>query len=326
MIRIDAAQVGERVVVRYLLDDGRATDVVGELTALDGGQVVVLPDDAPPVAVPRGALVAAKPVPPRRVTPSSRPDVVERVLVAGWPGLEMQRLGGWLLRAAGGFTRRANSALAAGDPGVDLDNALDAVRRFYDERGLPASVQALSPLTGDDRWPADGWYEQVTRRGWTPDDGTLVMTTDLRAVRSAPQLPTGYRLDTAPEPDDAWLGLYRYRGTSLPPVARQVLLAAPWQLFASIRAGDDTVAVGRVAVARGWAGIAAMQVAEAHRRRGLARTLLLALLDAGRAHGGRYGYLQVAASNTAGRALYAATGFTPHHAYHYLAPPPTSVP
>lgn len=41
---------------------------------------------------------------------------LEEVAALGWRGTEEEQLGGWRLRAAGGFTGRANSALAVGDP------------------------------------------------------------------------------------------------------------------------------------------------------------------------------------------------------------------
>jgi hypothetical protein len=53
--------------------------------------------------------------------------------------------GGWLLRAAGGFTGRANSALATGDPGMPLADAVGEVCRWYTVRGLPALVSLAYP-------------------------------------------------------------------------------------------------------------------------------------------------------------------------------------
>ena len=50
----------------------------------------------------------------------SIPDLEQRAAL-GWRAPQEDRLGDWVLRAAGGFTGRANSALAAGDPGRPLD-------------------------------------------------------------------------------------------------------------------------------------------------------------------------------------------------------------
>ena len=50
------------------------------------------------------------------------------------------RLGSWLLRADGGFTGRANSALPLGDPGLPLAGAVDEVEAWYRARGLPPMI------------------------------------------------------------------------------------------------------------------------------------------------------------------------------------------
>ena len=54
---------GHRVVVRYLLPTGQATDALGELLSADATTVVV--DGKRGVErIPRGAIIAAKQVPP----------------------------------------------------------------------------------------------------------------------------------------------------------------------------------------------------------------------------------------------------------------------
>jgi hypothetical protein len=60
---------GRRVVVRYLLPSGQATDALGELLSTDAATVVV--DGKRGIErIPRGAIIAAKEVPsppePRR--------------------------------------------------------------------------------------------------------------------------------------------------------------------------------------------------------------------------------------------------------------------
>lgn len=249
---------------------------------------------------------------------------LEEVAALGWRGTEEEQLGGWRLRAAGGFTGRANSALAVGDPGLPLPAAVAAVHRWYAARGLPTMISVAYPCGGPSRSGLDRFFAAA---GWTVRSGAAtVLTAPAAAVaRAAPAGPV--RVDIDAEPDDAWLTRYHYRGQrELPPAARQVLRSAPWQAFGSVRDRGTTLAIGRVAVASGWAGLTAIEVDPAHRRRGLAQALTAALAAQAAAHGAPRLYLQVEDGNAAARALYHRLGCTGHHGYHYrLAPPGFSV-
>lgn len=241
---------------------------------------------------------------------------LEAVAAQGWRAPEQAPLGRWLLRAARGFTGRANSALATGDPGMPLADAAAGVRAWYAARGLPAMVAVPYPLgrAGDSR--TDRFLD---RHGWGIRPGPAVVMTAAAAdvSRSGPAGEAELRA----EPDQAWLDLYRYRGQPLPPVARQLLVSAPVQAFASIRRDGATVAVGRVAVAAGWGGLTAVEVHPGHRRTGLATAINAALAGAAMSHGATRLYLQVEEGNQAARRLYRRSGFTDHHGYHYRIAP-----
>jgi ribosomal protein S18 acetylase RimI-like enzyme len=247
------------------------------------------------------------------------PDLEQRAALS-WRAPEEERVGDWLLRAAGGFTGRANSALAVGDPGRTLGQAADAVCHWYQARGLPAMIAIPYPAAGPRADPVDRF---LAEQGWSVRSGTATVMTApagqiARAAGPVPAVPVG--ID--PEPDEAWLALYHYRGQQgLPPIARQVLTSAPWQAFASIRAGGQTIAIGRVAAAGGWAGLTAIEVAPAHRRRGLGTVVTAALAARAAAHGAGHLYLQVEDDNETARALYQRTGFAAHHGYHYRVAP-----
>ncbi|MFC8682578.1 hypothetical protein ACFT30_13750 [Microbacterium ureisolvens] len=60
---VNLPEPGRRVVVRYILPTGQATDALGELLSADAADVVV--DGKRGVErIPRGAIIAAKEVPP----------------------------------------------------------------------------------------------------------------------------------------------------------------------------------------------------------------------------------------------------------------------
>lgn len=236
---------------------------------------------------------------------------IERVAAAHWRGTDEEWLGGWLLRAAGGFTGRANSALPLGDPGLPLDDALAYVIGWYRARELPPMISVPMPMDGTSELD-----ERLSHRSWPVRPGpAVVMTADLATV---PAPPPDVELHVTDEPDAGWLRAHRYRGRSdLPPVRVRVLMSAPSQAFVSVRDGGRAVAVGRLSVSDGWAGITAVEVDPGYRRRGLGTAITLGICAQATARGVRRVFLQTEAGNGAARALYERCGFGYSHRYHY---------
>ena len=313
-----------RAVVRRRIEHG-VTDALGDIVALDVDTVSVQ-TRLGLVVIERAAVVAAKEVPPR-TTRRGAPhlaismDDLERIMVDGWPPVERAEIGDWLLRAASGFTGRANSVLPLGNPGVPLSEAVDRCESWYDERGLRRQFCLFGP-TGfavED----DPLGRELVARAYEPFKDTLVLTTAIAALR--PEVPQSsgvrVRLESAPSASwwDAWAA--REDGTDhagATPSAQAVLTGSPDQLFASFDVGGSVVGVARVAFAHVWAGVSALNVAPEHRRLGVAAQLMGALADASRARGIRSVYLQVAQANSPARSLFEGLGFSVHHQYRYL--------
>ena len=250
---------------------------------------------------------------------------LERVAAAHWRGTEEQWLGEWLLRAADGFTGRANSALPLGAPGLPLDEALDYVTGWYRARGLPAVMAVPLPLLPADDAPAVALDAELAGRGWATRPGpAFVMVADLPLAVAGGGLPAGAVVAADAEPDEGWIAAYHYRGTDQqPPVLRDVLTSAQEQAFISIRAESGVLAIARLSIAGGWAGITAVEVDPAHRRAGLGRAITAAACAEAVGRGVRRVFLQVAVDNAGARALYERCGFGYSHRYHYrVAPAP----
>jgi N-acetylglutamate synthase len=244
---------------------------------------------------------------------------LEHAAAPGWRAPDEARLGEWLLRAATGFTGRANSALAAGEPSLPLADAIETVVRWYAERGLPPMIAVPYPVARPERSELD---QVLAGLGWTVRaDAATVMTATTAGV--ADGVGTGADVDVAidPVPDTGWLGQYHYRGQQLPPIAIRLLTSAPWQAFASVRAGGETIAIGRVAASGDWAGLTAVEVDSRHRRHGLGSAVTAALAAHAADHGFPNIYLQVADGNASARSLYGQLGFADHHGYHYRVAP-----
>ncbi|MFE5794059.1 GNAT family N-acetyltransferase [Streptomyces sp. NPDC056503] len=317
-VRLTSADVGKRVSVRYVTDSAapgeRYTDAVGVLTSWDGGVLTITRKSGETVRIPELRLAAGKPVPPapaRRRGPSATFPELSGVAARAWPPVESEPLGEWTLRASDGFTRRANSALPAGDPGRPVAEALDAVREWYADRGLPAYVQtATGAESAQELLCAD-----LERLGWHRE-----VTAELRIAALAPLAdrepgPAEVRLSRAL--DEPWLRRYQ-RSTSASPAVRQVLSGGPSVWFASVAGtGEVPAAIGRCVVDGRWAGFMAIEVDPAHRRRGLATAVMTALARQALDEGASAAWLQVEADNDGARAMYEGMGFSVHHHYHH---------
>ena len=243
---------------------------------------------------------------------------LEHAAAPGWQAPDEDMLGDWLLRAANGFTGRANSALAAGDPGMPLGEAIEVVARWYAERGLPAMIAVPYPAGQPQRSELDQILDGL---GWpVRADAAMVMTATTESVaRYAGAAAADVALDAAP--DAGWLAQYHYRGQELPPIGVRLLTSAPWQAFGSVRADGQTIAIGRVAASGDWAGLTAIEVDSRHRRRGLGTAMTAALASHAAARGISSLFLQITDENAAARSLYRQLGFADHHGYHYRVSP-----
>jgi len=292
------------------------TDVLGVLESWSATSLTIRRQDGELVTIERQHIVTGKPVPPRASTRLRiSPEELERVCQRGWQAAVEQALGDWTLRAANGFTGRANSVRVGGDPGVPLEEAILEVERFYAAHGLPPLAQVVVGSTGQ---------HHFEERGWQPAQSGADPIVQVASVAQARRLTAPAHARTvAVTIDDSvgteWLRLYDRAAGLDPAVVQQVLQSGDAVAFARI--GDPPIAIGRGVVTGDWLGLQAVEVAPAHRRQGLATVVVDALLAWGASHGALSAYLQTRPDNVAAVRLYAGFGFTTHHSYRYLGPP-----
>ncbi|MDR7280844.1 ribosomal protein S18 acetylase RimI-like enzyme [Catenuloplanes atrovinosus] len=264
------------------------------------------------VRVPLDEVHRAKRVPPTRRPTAA--DVVAAEIAANeaWPAPVQETQGGWLLRAAGGWTGRANSALPIGDPDRPLPAAIDAVEVWYRAHGLPPRMNVPLPLAA----PVNA---ELDLRGWTTNPLTLFQTAQVAAIlESAPDRHDLPAVRVRDRMTDEWLAVAAARKGTPPAVARHVLTAVPEIAFLEVY-GEDGAPIGvtRATVTGGgeWLGVALVDVVPEHRRRGLGSHLVRAAARWGQEIGARRAFLQVEEHNAAAVALYNRLGFTTHHTY-----------
>lgn len=307
-----ATLIGRRVALRHVIGerDGRplVSDAVGELRA-DGDALVVLTRHGP-VRIEQDRVTAVRAVPPAPPRRASLAAIVrlEGLCADAWPALHDVPLGAWRLRAASGFTGRANAALAIGSPGVPLPDALDAVLAFAARHGVAPRVQA--PV-------GSPWDRAIEASGWVLDHAHVAgaeVSVQVVALGDGP-VGAATRAEVSDTPGPSW---WRLTGGDPPgPARRHVLSAAPDTAFLTV---DDLGAL-RVALVADHAHFSVLTVEPAARRRGVATALMRDGAAWARGRGSRFAVLQVASHNAGALALHAALGFVEHHRYRYLVPP-----
>ncbi|MDQ0664167.1 ribosomal protein S18 acetylase RimI-like enzyme [Arthrobacter ulcerisalmonis] len=245
---------------------------------------------------------------------------LEAAMDAAWPALERHDAGGWVLRAAGGVTQRANSvwprALDAGQSDDDLPALLADARSWYRSRRLPVIFQVFDDVRNA------ALNAVLDEQGFTRQSETVIM---VRGTRGAGDAQVDAGVGIAAEPSEEWLRLWwdvdgRGGGEALA-TARKILTGCP-SLYALLRDDDGTpAAVGRLAVpATGpgaWGGLYGMATRPDVRRRGYAARILRSLVQAGTAQGLDGYWLLVTAANHGAQELYAKAGFREAGRYLY---------
>lgn len=355
--------VGRRVIVRRALTDEEAlasgkktTDVIGHVLSMN--PFVVRPQVRAGVRADESVaavdfsdkhILIVKVLPDHPVR-NSDIRAVETATAKAFPGIAHVVESGWLLRAGDGITERSNSALPL-EPGASTQPVpLEKIKSFYDSHDLPVRIaipdriaKPAQALVAGPEWTVGPDIVVMTRSldGDLPpaeltaesdsaaqmlDEHSAAQVLDEHSVELA-----DVQVDIADQPDDDWLGLYHFRGTTLPEHALQLLRNEidGRMCFGRLQVPDNNAPEGMrtVAITRGtltesddgrvWLGFSAVEVAADMRRRGLGTLLGIHMMHWGAQHGADSAYLQVLGSNEAGIALYRTLGFTEHHRHRY---------
>jgi N-acetylglutamate synthase len=316
---LGGAVPGERWVIRSRLPDGSATDVIGWID--DAGPDSVRVSTAPGTTadVGRDTVIAARraPAAPGGGNPLRQSaDSLEHQALTAWLAAHHQPLGEWTLRAGGGFTSRANSCLAVGEPGCSVSEAADAVVTWSRSHGIQPRAQVIVGSDPD---------RALSDLGWRQVGSTTAVLVSRLSTFLGFGLPDPAVL-VSEELDPEWLAAYRHSRPDYPDsrLLRTILTGHPPRAFASIGRLDqetpEPAGIARGHLNAPWLGLGSIWVSPGHRRRGLATAMMHALGHWAARRGGRFAYLQVLSDNTAAVAAYERLGFRFHHTYRYLTP------
>ncbi len=235
---------------------------------------------------------------------------LEQVAANAWIAHDTERLGGWLLRANNGVTRRANSVLPIGPPVLPLDEVIEKVIDFYKERNLLPRFQmseASKPIELD---------RDLSERGFSVG---LQVELHTAAINHLVKKESVIDVLISNRITDSWMSVYSessgYDASTMETRKDLMNRTSLHKVFALARINREPVGVGFGVVEDKWLGLFNVAVHPSMRGKGVAQAVNIALAKWGHQRNARSAYLQVESENLPALKLYNKLGF--HHVYTY---------
>lgn len=241
-----------------------------------------------------------------------RAAAIESHSVRAWPASVTETTPeGWVLRATPGLHARgrSNHALTPARPldRREYDAGLARAASFAAENGIACGVQ-VSPL--EIHVPLLG---ELSARGWDIQHAVVVMTGDTQAVAAGAD--PDFALTVTDHATVEWVAAWAHcDGRS--DVEEHVHTVFPRMAGIARFAHAGTRAAGITVELDGIVGLFCIAVSPDHRRQGLGKKLVQAMLSE---HAAPLTYLQVFSENTGGIALYNSLGFAEEYRYCHCA-------
>lgn len=244
----------------------------------------------------------------------SLPDIeaIERAGLQAWPGIEEKWDGSWVRRAAGGYTKRANSVQC-----LDPDDFEDADLRVISActwmiirqvkpvfRITPLAPYELSATLEESGWQkiGDSHVYAMALGEYEADPHAAFLSLGDERFLAAQQKLQNY--DTA-----TMQGLQNLTAAIKVPATGVVLTR-----------DGEAVAAAIMAVADGIVITGNVVTDSTRRRQGLGRAMMNSGLAWASRQGAHAAALNVEAGNTAALGLYSSLGYTQQYDYHYRIP------
>lgn len=239
------------------------------------------------------------------------PRDLEELALTAWPALQQWLYDGWVIRFAGGHTRRANSVNPLYPAHQDPAAKIVRCEQWYAAAGLPA-VFRLNAHTAP---PAVD--RLLDARGYRLADPSLTLHRPLETWTMPGELPGSLQSEQLSD----WLPLYcQLSGKVLEqqPTHTAILQATPSpRIFASFWDREQAVACAVGVVYAQALSIVDVVTSQQHRQQGYATALLSQMFAWAQRAGATDAALQIQADNAAARSLYARLGFGEVYSYWY---------
>jgi len=234
---------------------------------------------------------------------------LEELSLNALPALETTYLDGWVVRFAGGYTKRANSVNPLYTSATDVEAKITYCESMYAVRKQP-TVYKMTSLAE----PRD-LDARLARSGYREEPGASVQLLALNGL----EVPNQGRVIVSADANEQWLSAYfrlnNVQERYMPTMRHMLQHIAPQKCLAAVYIDGQIAAVGLGVMDRGFLGLFDIVTEPSMRKKGYGHQLMLYLLNWGKANGADYAYLQVMLSNSPALYLYEKLGF--HEIYRY---------
>ena len=228
-----------------------------------------------------------------------------------WPALEETLYDGWVLRASGGYTGRANSVNVVAPSSEKISQKIEFCEEWYQAHGLPPLFR-ITPLAVQEDLDT-----RLSKRGYQRIKNSFVLYRML-VDEDADFRPRG---EMILESADDWAEHYQQisgKASAHAPIQRQILNRITGQVsFITLCDAGQPVACGLGVLENGYLGVFSVLTAPSEWGKGWGAQLMSCLLRWARQKGGQHAYLQVDADNPPALRLYQKMGFTELYPYWY---------
>jgi N-acetylglutamate synthase len=237
---------------------------------------------------------------------------IEELSLSAWPALETCVYDGWILRFAGGYTKRSNSVNPLYPSTIPFEEKIAVCERQYADQGLPTVFKIVDceGQAGIDALLATREYARI--------DETSLQTLDLGRIRGG--AGRGMDVEIGDSFDEAWIEGFCDCSEKLAEkdLVRRILMnVLPTKIVVDAKLEGRIVGCGYGAIDRGYVGLFDIVVRKELRGRGFGEEIVRAILESAGAMGGERAYLQVVVGNTSAERLYKKLGFREEYRYWY---------
>jgi N-acetylglutamate synthase len=241
---------------------------------------------------------------------------LERLTLQTSPAIAEAHYDGWVLRASGTDTRRANSVTQLERGALPLEEKVAHCEAWYRRENQAPIFRLTSALS-------DPELDQLLAvRGYDREGETHIMTAPVDATGASQPADSTRLVERSQEEGIA--DLHRLKGSSTSLAQQDLKRQQQWdkpQTYIAVERDGDIVCCGLARCDGDYLGIFNMRTAERERGRGHAKLLVGALFAWGKAQGAKRAFLQVDQANVPALKVYRSYGFTPLYNYWYRVRP-----